>query len=116
MYFTLFVRATAMQFVIALLGFSLANLFALRRTFSLKTSLMFADQMLARIQHLHSKHPIQRDIKPEHFVVGGGQKANMGYVINFGPLKKFRDPNDEQHISHRESKRLLGRDASLGIY
>jgi len=94
--------------VINLLVPSLADLFAVRGIFKLKTILILADQMLARIKCLHSKHMIHRDIKPENFVVGRGQKANMVYLIDFGLAKKFRDPKDKTIIPYREGKQLVG--------
>jgi len=94
--------------VIDLLGPSLADLLTVQGSFDLKTSLILADQMLARIQCLHSKHLSHRNIKPESFVEGRGQKANMVYLIEFGVSRKFRGPKDEQHISCHEGKRLVG--------
>lgn len=95
--------------VMDLLGPSLENLFNVcHRKLSLKTVLMVADQMLYRIEYLHSKNFIHRDIKPDNFLIGNGKKSNIVYVIDFGLAKKFRDPKSQQHIPYRENKSLTG--------
>ncbi|GKV35740.1 hypothetical protein SLEP1_g43963 [Rubroshorea leprosula] len=95
--------------VMDLLGPSLEDLFNFcRRKLSLKTVLMLADQMLNRIEFVHSKLFLHRDIKPDNFLMGLGQHVNGVYIIDFGLAKKYRDTTTQQHIPYRENKNLTG--------
>jgi len=95
--------------VIDLLGPSLEDLFSFcNRKFGLKTVLMLADQMVNRVEYVHAKNFIHRDIKPDNFLIGLGKKANQVHVIDFGLAKKYRDSKAQQHIAYREGKNLTG--------
>ncbi|XP_022723279.1 casein kinase 1-like protein 2 isoform X2 [Durio zibethinus] len=95
--------------VMDLLGPSLEDLFNFcSRKLSLKTVLMLADQMINRVEFVHSKSFLHRDIKPDNFLMGLGRRANQVYSIDFGLAKKYRDTSTHQHIPYRENKNLTG--------
>merc|ERR1712168_575019 len=95
--------------VMELLGPSLEDLFNFcNRKLSLKTVLLLADQLISRIEFIHGKNFIHRDMKPDNFLMGLGKKGNQVYVIDFGLAKKFRDQRTHQHIPYRENKNLTG--------
>jgi len=95
--------------VIDLLGPSLEDLFNFcNRKLELKTVLMLTDQMINRVEYIHAKNFIHRDIKPDNFLVGLGKRANQVHIIDFGLAKKYRDPKTQQHIPYREGKNLTG--------
>ena len=63
---------------------------------------------ISRIEYIHSKNFIHRDVKPDNFLMGLGKKGNLVYVIDFGLAKKYRDARTHQHIPYRENKNLTG--------
>ena len=76
--------------------------------FTMKTVLMLADQMIGRIEYVHNKNFIHRDIKPDNFLMGIGRHCNKIFLIDFGLAKKYRDNRTRQHIPYREDKNLTG--------
>jgi len=97
--------------VMDLLQVSLEDKFtALAKRFSLKTILQIADQMLERIETLHSRHLIHRDIKPANFVLGrkDREEGNMIYAVDFGLSKRYRDPETLKHIPLKRGRPLTG--------
>jgi len=95
--------------VIDLLGPTLEDLFNYcGRKFNLKTVLMVADQLICRLEYVHSKNFIHRDVKPDNFLIGLAKRAQVIHIIDFGLAKKYRDPKTHQHIPYREGKNLTG--------
>ncbi|GBM01030.1 Casein kinase I isoform alpha [Araneus ventricosus] len=95
--------------VMDLLGPSLEDLFNFcSRRFTMKTVLMLANQMITRVEYVHSKNFIHRDIKPDNFLMGIGRHCNKLFLIDYGLAKKYRDRRTGDHIPFRRNKNLTG--------
>jgi serine/threonine protein kinase len=73
---------------------------------------------LDRIEFVHSRGLVLRDIKPENFVMGIGEKSDMVYLFDFGLAKLYVDPSTGIHILFREGRVGLGtpRYASYNVH
>ena len=92
-----------------LLGKSIDKLFSdNKKQFSYKTIFEIGYQMIERIEYVHSKGYIHRDIKPGNFVIGKGDKSKIIYIIDFGLSKRYIDKNTDKHIPYKEGKGLTG--------
>ena len=76
--------------------------------FSLQTTLMIADQILTRLEYIHSSRFIHRDIKPENIAVGVNGTANTIYLLDYGLAKQYKDSLSNQHIPYLDNKELTG--------
>ena len=64
--------------------------------------------MVTRLEFIHSRNFLHRDMKPDNFLVGSGKKAHLVYMIDYGLSKRFRDPKSGEHIPYRDNKSLTG--------
>jgi len=110
-------EGTANLMALELLGPSLESHFkASKNRFSLKTVLMIADQCISRLEYLHTKCFIHRDIKPDNFLVGVKRKSHVVYIIDFGLAKRYIDSGTLKHIKYREGKNLTGTARYVSVY
>jgi len=70
----------------------------------LSTALV-GEQLICRLEYLHSKGIVHRDIKPENFMCGAGPKVHHLYMIDFGLSKRYYDKN---HVVMRDKLSLTG--------
>lgn len=95
--------------VMELLGSSLEELFVKSgRSLPLCTVLALAEQMLKRLESMHSRGYVHRDVKPENFLMGLGECKNTVYIIDFGLSKKYFDRATRKHLPFRDDKKLTG--------
>ena len=100
-----------------LLGPTLEDIFSFfHRKLSIKTTIQISLQMLSRIEFMHSRHFIHRDIKPTNFLLGTHDNANKIYLIDFGLSKRFRNPKTGLHIPYKDGKQLTGTPKFVSIY
>ena len=75
--------------------------------FTIKDVCMLSIQMLERLEFIHSKNYIHRDIKPQNFLMGIKEDINMVYLIDFGLSKKYRSKKGK-HIKFCFNKNITG--------
>jgi len=97
---------TTNYLVMDLLGESLSEKLQYYKAFCLKTVLILGIQMIKRIQALHEKCLLHRDIKTDNFLFGFGQLTNKLYIIDFGISKRFN--YNGTHIAETKIQKLIG--------
>ena len=92
-----------------LLGLSIGHIYDsyIRNKFDLKDICMIALQSLDRIEYIHSKLVIHRDIKPHNLVIGRND-PNVIYLIDFGLSRKYRSSRTGKHIKFNNLKLTFG--------
>jgi len=63
--------------------------------------------MISRLEFVHTKQFLHRDIKPDNFLLGIGKKHGRVFLIDFGLAKRFLG-KDGKHIPYKENKSLTG--------
>merc|ERR1719473_239532 len=78
------------------------------KKFTAKTTALIAEQVISRIEFLHSKGLVHRDIKPENFMFGINQKVHHVYIIDFGLSKLYWDTAKNSHAIQKSGLSLTG--------
>ena len=68
---------------------------------------LIALQLIDRLEFIHSKDIIYRDVKPENFMIGIND-PNVIYIIDYGLCKKYRSSKTGKHIQPKYIKKFIG--------
>ena len=91
-----------------LLGRSLFDIFAENhKRMSPEDACLIGKQIIDRIQWVHSKYIVHRDIKPDNFLIGR-KDPHVIYLIDFGLSKKYRSSTTNKHIRFGFTGKLTG--------
>ena len=96
-----------------LLGLSIHCLWEMRKRYKTGSKLLIKDvcmialQGLERLEFIHSKNIIHRDIKPHNFLCGKNNPETI-YLIDFGFARKYMSSRTGKHIKYKWIKYAYG--------
>ena len=94
--------------IMPLLGKSLLDIFISKNlNYEFKDICLIAIQIIERIQWIHSRYIVHRDIKPDNFLIGLDD-PHILYLIDFGLSKKYQSTKTGKHIKMCELKKFTG--------
>ena len=64
-------------------------------------------QILERLEWIHSKNIVYKDVKPENFLIGI-KDPNVIYVVDFGLCKKYRSSKTGKHLLPKFTGKFTG--------
>ena len=94
-----------------------------KKTLLLKTVLSLGLQMLRRIESIHEKGFLHRDIKPDNFLFGSERYPHVLYIIDFGLAKKYckyfdkeeTSAHDIEHIPCETGRNITGTERYVSV-
>ena len=91
-----------------LLGNSLHDIFLKkRRLCNIIDLCLIGIQLIDRLEWIHSKNIVYRDVKPENFLLGIDD-PNVLYIVDFGLCKKYRSSKTGKHLLPKLTGRFSG--------
>ncbi len=94
--------------IMELLGPNLDELFnKFGKKFKLETIILLAEQLIDLISSLHKTRYIHRDIKPNNFLIGLGDRSSKLFIMDFGLSKQYMD-KDNKHMEYTQGRSLIG--------
>lgn len=100
--------------VLDLLGESLTAYKKRTNVISYNSTIEIAFQMINRIEILHNKGLIHRDLKPDNFLFGNNNN-NILHLIDFGFCRKFTDSRGN-HIINKPTSSLIGTPLFVSLF
>ena len=87
---------------------SLFNMFIKKkRNCNLIDASLIGLQILDRLEYIHSKDIVYRDVKPENFLIGIND-PNVIYIVDFGLCKKYRSSKTGKHLLPKLTGKFSG--------
>ena len=83
------------------------NLKKIKNGFPIKDICMIAIQGLDRLEFIHSKNIIHRDIKPNNFLIGRKDESII-YLIDFGFARKYKSSRTGKFVKFTNVGKLFG--------
>jgi serine/threonine protein kinase len=98
-------------FIMDLLGPSLDKFYKINNKLNLQTTIFFGEQMVKRLEYLHTKNYIHRDVKPNNFLLGKYNRKfddDKVYIIDFGLSKEYIDKKTKMHYEFNDNSKFVG--------
>ena len=91
-----------------LLDKSLYNIFiSQEKNCNIVDACLIGIQILERLEFIHSKNIVYKDVKPENFLIGI-KDPNVIYVVDFGLCKKYRSSKTGKHLLPKLTGKFTG--------
>ena len=93
-----------------LLGITIEDLWESKKmikNYKLKYVCMLALQVIDRLEYIHSRSIIHRDMKANNLVIGRKDPETI-YLIDFGFARKYRSSRTGKHIKFKNLKKAIG--------
>ncbi|KAI0317508.1 kinase-like domain-containing protein [Amylostereum chailletii] len=95
---------------IDLLGSSLDSLYRRngKAPMDMRSVLSIAVQVISRLQFMHSRGVLHRDVQLGNTTVGLRPNEQTLYMIDFGFSKRYIDPKSHKHVANRTQRDFIG--------